>query len=176
MKKKNRKIRILAIIIATIIILAIAIAYRYGYFTDKESKTNNINLGYNKIQVNENYTPPLNIKKGISYTKEPYITNIGNVECYVRIKSVISDSRVAEYLSLDYNTENYTYNEDDGYWYYKNIVKPGERTESLFTTVSIAEEADDIVLDGFDIYVYAESVQTIEGKTMNEIWNNFNNI
>lgn len=174
MKKKNKKIRIIAIIIATLIILVIAIAYRYGYFTDKEHKTNNINLGYNKIQVNENYIPPLNIEKGISYTKEPYITNIGNVECYVRVKSEISDSRVAKYLSLNYNEENFAYNEADGYWYYKNIVKPGERTESLFTTVTIAQEADDIVLDGFDIYVYAESVQTIEGKTMEETWNNFN--
>lgn len=170
---KSKKKMLIIIIVATILVIGISLGV-YGYFTYKAQVTNNINLGYNKIQINENYIPPLTIEKGISYKKEPYVTNVGNVECYVRIKTVVSDSRVADYLSIDYNTENFTYNAEDGYWYYKAPVTVGGRTESLFTTVSVAQDADDIVLDGFDIYVYAESVQIVEGKTMEECWNYFN--
>ena len=157
-----------------IILLIISIALTvYGYFTYKSTVKNSINLGYNQIQVNENYIPPLVMEKGISFTKEPYVTNTGTVDCYVRIKSVISDSRVAEYMTIDYNEEDFTYNTEDGYWYYKEAISPNARTKSLFTTVSIAEDADDKVLDGFDIYVYAESVQVVEGKNMEETWNYF---
>lgn len=163
-------------VLICIFICAIAITTTvYAYFTHKAVVTNNINLGYNKITLNENYIPPISMEKGISFTKEPYLTNIGNVDCYVRIKSVISDSRVADYLNINYNTTDYTYNANDGYWYYNKILAVGGKSESLFTTVSIAEDADDIVLDGFDIYVYAESVQTVEGKNMEETWNYFSN-
>lgn len=167
--KKNKKIVITCM---TVMILAISSVITYAYFTAKSQKTNNIVLGYNKIQLKENYIPPLTMEKGISFVKEPYVENIGDVDCYVRLKSVVSDSRVEEYLSIDYNNQDFTYNEQDGYWYYNKIIKPGEVTEKLFTTVSVAAEADDRVLDGFDIYVYAESVQTVDGKTMDEVWGN----
>ena len=110
--------------------------------------------------------------KGIEFKKEPYVKNIGNVDCYVRVKSVISDSRAGEGISLDYKTEYWTYNNNDGYWYYYKAIEPGESTEFLFTKVTVAEDAPDIVLDGFDVYVYAESIQTEDGKTMEEMWNN----
>lgn len=170
--KKNTKI----IIASSIMILIIAIsAGIYAYFTYRVSAENTIILGYNKIALNENYEPPLTMEKGIRFKKEPYVTNTGNVDCYVRVKSVVSDSRVEQDLTIDYNNENFDYNSEDGYWYYKTALKPGEFTEKLFTTVSIEQDADDYVLDGFDIYVYAESVQTVEGKSMEEVWNYFSN-
>ena len=168
---KSKKIRVIMIIF--IFVIAIASYEVWAYFTHKTSKTNNIILGYNKISVNENYEPPLSIEKGSSFTKEPYVSNIGNVDCYVRIKSVVSDSRVGDYLSIDYNTNDFSFNEIDGYWYYKYLIKPGESTSALFTTVSIAEDAEDIIFDGFDIYVYAESVQSVDGLSMDEVWGYF---
>lgn len=167
----KNKSKIITIIIITILLLIAVPLGVYAYFTYRTTVTNTVKLGYNQIQLLENYTPPLSMAKGISFEKEPYVQNIGNVDCYVRVKSVVSDSRVEQYLTIDYNTTDYTYNAQDGYWYYNNLVRPGESTTPLFTTVSISPDADDIVLDGFDIYVYGESIQTIEGKTMEEAWN-----
>jgi hypothetical protein len=173
-KKLNIKNILLMLLALAIIVLAATITKQaYAYLIHKDAVKNDIVLGYNTITLQENYEPPLTMEKGISFTKEPYATNTGNVDCYVRIKSVISDSRVADGITIDYNTEDYTYNSQDGYWYYKNAISPGQSTRPLFTTVSISSEADDKVLDGFDIYVYAESVQTVEGKTMQETWNYF---
>ncbi len=168
--KINKKLFIIILTMVALIAISINV---YAYLIHKDTVENDMILGYNTISLLENYEPPLTMEKGISFTKEPYATNTGNVDCYVRIKSVISDSRVADGITIDYNTEDYTYNSDDGYWYYKNAITPGQATSPLFTTVTISSEADDRVLDGFDIYVYAESVQTVEGKTMQETWNYF---
>ena len=172
--KSTSKIMILMLIAIATIAAIIAISMQaYAYLIHKDSVENDMVLGYNKIALQENFEPPLTMDKGISFKKEPYVTNTGNVDCYVRVKSVISDSRVADGITINYNTEDYTYNAEDGYWYYNQAISPGQETSKLFTTVTISDEADDRVLDGFDIYVYAESVQTIEGKTMQETWNYF---
>ena len=181
--KKSKKVIIMLIILLVSLTIGTSI---YGYFTYKASRENTIILGYNKIELNEEYTPPTNMKEQIeqgnevSYTKEPYVTNTGSVDCYVRVKSEVSDSRVKDYLSIDYNSSE-DINDDskdwyyyDGYYYYKEAITPGDSTEPLFTTVTIASNADNIVLEGFDIYVYAESVQTVENKNMMEVWNYFN--
>ena len=110
----KKKVAIIMLIILLIIASTVVV---YAYFTSRASVKNTIVLGYNKIQVNENYVPPLSMDKGISFTKEPYVTNTGTVDCYVRVKSVISDSRVADHITIDYNTTDFTYNADDGYWY-----------------------------------------------------------
>lgn len=179
MKGKKSKLLIIKLVLLFIIVALIIIANLgiYGYFTSNKLKTNNINLGYNKIQVNENYVPPLRMEKGISYKKEPYVTNVGNVDCYVRAKSVVSDSRVEPFLEIDYDYDevHYVYNAEDGYWYYKEPLKENDSTVPLFTKVTIKPEADDIVLDGFDIYVYAESVQVVDGMTMEDTWDYFKN-
>lgn len=177
--KKSKKIIIMIVILLIILTIGTGI---YGYFTYNSSKENTIILGYNKIVLSEEYNPPLKMEKGISFTKKPYVTNIGNVNCYVRVKSEVSDSRIEKDLTIDYNSSedvndnsvDWFYNSQDGYYYYKKEVKPGERTENLFSTVAISETADDLVLDGFDIYVYAESVQTVKDKEMEEVWNYFN--
>ena len=170
-KKINKKMYFTIMIVIALIAISINV---YAYLTHKNSIENHMVLGYNTISLQEDYEPPIEMAKGISFTKEPYAVNTGNVDCYVRIKSLISDSRVADGITIDYNTEDYTYNNEDGYWYYKNAISPGQETTPLFTTVSVSTAADDIVLDGFDIYVYAESVQTVSGKTMQETWNYFN--
>lgn len=165
---KKKKI-VIGILIAAVIAIATS-AVVYAYLISKDTKTNNIKLGYNKISIEENYDPPLVMAKGISYTKEPSVRNTGNVDCYVRVKAEVSDSRVADSLTIDYNTDDWT-KKADGYWYYKEAIGPAMSTSPLFTTVTIAADAPDLVLDGYDIFVYAESVQTVDGKTADEIWN-----
>lgn len=116
MKKSNKLVVVSAIIVLVVIISTVI----YAYYTYQKSVKNTIILGYNEIQVNEVYNPPLEMKKGITFQKEPTIQNIGNVDCYVRVKYVVSDSRIESGLnifyndeSLKYNSENFTYNESD---------------------------------------------------------------
>ena len=169
--KKTYKVIIIFCIIVLIIFVSTAI---YAYYIYQKSIENTIVLAYNEIQVNEIYEPPLKLQKGISFKKEPTIKNIGNIDCYVRVKSLLSDSRVESEITIDYNLSDYTYNNLDKYYYYNKILKPGETSKPLFTSVTIHSDAEDIILDNFDIYIYAESVQTIENKNMIDVWNHFN--
>lgn len=174
--RKTKKIVTISIIMLLVFTLGSGI---YAYYTYKASLENTIILGYNKIALNENYIPPVKMEKGISFTKEPYVTNNGNVDCYVRLKVEVSDSRVEKDLRIEYNSsedfndESADWYKKDEYYYYKKALKPRENTESLFTTVEILETADDLVLEGFDIYVYAESIQTIKDKNIMEVWEYF---
>lgn len=185
--KKNNKIITSFIIIISIILISTGIIY--AYFTFQASNQSPLILGYNKIQLNENYVTPRYIRRGTQeepfiIQKEPFVTNTGNVACYVRLKSVVSDSRVEDDLNINYNLEDYTYNSNDGYYYYNNILQPGQTTEKLFTTIRILpkqgeqsgqENEKDLVLEGFDIYVFAEAVQTVQDMEMSDVWNYFNN-
>ena len=158
MKVDKKKIVILVIVIITVLGSLIV----YAYFTARAKKTNNVRLGFNKIEIVEDYKPPLKMEKGIEFTKKPYVINTGDVDCYVRLKVAVSDSRIEKDLTIDYNNTDFIHDETDGYWYYKKELKPNEETEPLFTKVSISENADNLVLEGFDIYVYGESIQTID--------------
>lgn len=170
MKKKYKLITICSIIVLSILISTCI----YSYYTYQKSIENTVILAYNEIQVNELYEPPLEMKKGISFKKEPTIKNVGNIDCYVRVKSLISDSRVENGINIDYNLNDFTYNIVDQYYYYNKVLSPGESSKPLFTTVTIHNDAEDIVLEGFDIYIYSESVQTLENKNMMDVWNYFN--
>lgn len=169
MKKKYKLITICSIIVLVILVSTCI----YSYYIYQKSIENTIVLAYNEIQVDEIYEPLAEIEKGKSFKKQPSIKNIGNVDCYIRVKSLISDSRVEKGITIDYNLNDYTYNSLDQYYYYNKVLNPEESSKPLFTTITIQNDAEDMVLEGFDVYIYAESVQTVENKNMMEVWSYF---
>ncbi len=78
-----------------------------------------------------------NVIPGDSASKIVKVKNTGGHPEWVRLdvqkyfKETESDG---EYLTLDFNTEDWT--EIDGMWYYNKPLQPGETTEPLFTTVN----------------------------------------
>ena len=189
MKLKNRK-RIIIIFIVIIIIFILGAVGVYAYFTATAHRSNQISLGYNTVEIEEEYIPPVKMEPGIEFVKKPRVVNTGNVDCYVRVKVLVSDSRVEDWLEINYNKTDFYYNKEDKYYYYNKVLKTNEKTPYLFEKVKILPEnkeeekfIDERVLEGFDIYVYAESVQTIDSiendnsKSFNqkrdEIWNYF---
>ena len=97
--KKIYKITVIVCIIAAILLISTVI---YAYYTNKKSIENKILLGYNEIEIVENYEPTIKIKKGKSFKKEICVKNNGNIDCYIRIKPIISDykSSAEKYYSL----------------------------------------------------------------------------
>ena len=67
------------------------------------------------------------------------VENAGNQSFYVRIevKKYVKDSDLSaeNCLNLDLNDKDWIYR--DGYYYYKEALKPGETTQPLFTEVEI---------------------------------------
>jgi hypothetical protein len=87
-----------------------------------------------------------------------------------------SHSLTGEKCSVDWNTTEFTYNSDDGYWYYNKILLTGEVTPALMTKITIG---DDMVTEVEDLpeirmIVYAESVQSKLFANADEAWAFFN--
>lgn len=131
-----------------------------AYFVDKATKKNNFTIGYVETKIEEDYTPPQELKPGITFPKKVTVKNTGPNDCYVRVLVTFSNSQMADVCSIDYNKTDWKKDEQDGYWYYNSLLKSGETTKPLFTTVTISSDVEKNNLQDFDINVYHESSNT----------------
>ena len=69
-------------------------------------------------------------------SKVVYVENVGTADMYVRIKlenSVVGadgEELSFEKISLNLDEENWTYSEEDGYYYYNEALKPEATIQS----------------------------------------------
>ena len=154
MKVNKKKGIIVAAVLSLLCIGGIA-----AYLTTAAKITNTVTVGYNEVEIVEDFTPPIEMKPGISFQKEVAVSNTGPVDCFVRVLSLFSRSDMEDLCDVNYNTQDWEYNETDQYWYYKHSLKTGETTEPLFDTVKIHDDASEAAIKAFDIIVYAESYQ-----------------
>ena len=153
--KLNKK----SCILAAVIVGLLCIGGIAAYLTAAAKITNTVTVGYNEIEIVEDFTPPIEMKPGVSFQKEVAVSNTGPVDCFVRVLSLFSRSDMEDLCDVNYNTQDWEYNETDQYWYYKHSLKAGETTEPLFDTVKIHDDASETAIKAFDIIVYAESYQ-----------------
>ena len=169
---ENKRKPKLAIVLAALACI-LCVGGISAYLISQDQKVNQVTVGECKIKVVEEFTPPEELKPGISFTKDVKAVNLGPNDSYVRIKAVFTDGNMKNYCSVNYNTTDFDYNEKDWYYYYKNVLKDGEKTPSLFTTVSIAQDAPQAELKDFDILVYTENYQSEGFASYSEAWAHF---
>lgn len=161
MKNKPLKQCVKILPLASLIIATIFFLPKiYAYFIDGDNKNNEFKIGYNTIEIEEDFENP---SPGEKTVKKPKAVNTGTIDCYIRGKVILSDSRVETYI--DYYTEdtigfNDSWNESaDGWFYYDDIVKPSEASDPIFTHILLAGDCPE-ELKGFTIDVIFESVQS----------------
>lgn len=152
----------------------------YAYLTDADRTDNIAVIGGNRIEIIEEFDPPKELTPGISFKKDVSITNIGLSDCFIRIKAVFTDNQMEDLCTVDYNHTYWVYDSEDGYWYYPLAISQGEKTESLFTTVTInsgANEDENAIISAlikdFDILIYAESYQSEGFSSYKAAWNHY---
>lgn len=142
MKRKLIIVSILVIILATLTTGTLA------YFNATTIAHNVITSGGVDIELKEwangdkteTFEDLEGVMPGATVTKIPEVKNAGANPVFVRVsveKSIVLAGQGEVDLSLlrlDLNTKDWT--EKDGYYYYKEILAPGETTEPLFTTVT----------------------------------------
>jgi hypothetical protein len=146
---KNKR----ALLFGGILCLAFAaIAITIAYNRDSSVLANNFGMGVYRTTVYDNFTSPGNWKPCDETPKTVTIKNTGNLDVVARLSydEYWTGSFVGS--SLEYNgarLANIVFqNEDDwelrqdGYYYYKNTLAPGEETSSLFEKVVFNCEAD----------------------------------
>ena len=182
-KNKNGKLKkstLFLIAMCSLLLLSLCFATQkmYAYYLDTEEKNNILQIGYNETEINEDFEKPAEIKSNTTFKKNPTVKNTGTVPCYVRMYVEVNDSRIAQYTFMNFNTEDWTERQSDGYYYYKKILNPNESTTPIFTTVNISDDNNVTKVikevDDFDIIVYEESVQSEGFTNYTDAWNKLN--
>ena len=135
--------------------LSIAAYSTTAYFTYEDSATNIITTGNIKIELQElavseggeiplPFEDAINVLPGTEVSKIVQVKNVGEQPAWIRIrvaKEIILAQGVSGDVDLslvtyDLNTQYWT--EEDGYYYYKDILNPDEITQPLFTEVNFS--------------------------------------
>lgn len=159
--------------IAVAFALILSISGISAYLTDGERIENQTVVGGNRIEVVEEFTPPDEVKPGTVIHKDVKVKNTGHSDCYTRILIVFSDCEMEKHCTVDWNTEDFVYDNTDGYYYYPGVLKEGEMTPSLITTIQVSETADMDEVVPFHVIVYAESYQANGFSDYRSAWQHF---
>ena len=152
-----------------------------AYFSYEDTATNVITAGDIKIELQEWSMPDgggapirfedvIDVQPGMEVSKIVQVKNIGGQDAWVRIaldKAItLADGVEGEIdislISYDLNTEYWT--EQDGYYYYKTILKTSETTEPLFTKVIFSADID-------NLYQHSKAVINVNAQATQVIHN-----
>lgn len=157
--------------------LSLAAYGSIAYFTAEDTAANVITAGNVRIALRESAVPEgggdpvpfadvIGVMPGAEVSKVVEVENTGDKDAYVRIRldkelTLMEDAAGETDLSLiglNIDTENWT--EKDGWYYYGRVLKTGETTEPLFTSVAFSKDMGDVYQNGrVKIAVHASAVQ-----------------
>lgn len=121
----------------------------------------------NTLQVADPGTSVVEKGESSAENKTAQVKNTGNVPVYVRAIAVVvsaegSPAVSAEDMTINYNGGAWSELQDDGYYYYLDILSVDETTAPLFTGVTNIKAPKDA---NFSIQVYQECVAVPTGST-----------
>lgn len=160
LKTMNKKVKI--VLASLLLVMTVFAGLTLANLLEKaNSLTNTFTIGSIDTEIEED--PPAVVDSKIS--KKPKIKNTGKNDALVRARVTVSPQSIIDEFGIDLemNTKYWKAGED-GYWYYKNLLKPSELTEPLFNSV----EGNGIVSDGqinvgladLEIAIYHEAIQS----------------
>lgn len=178
----KKKIFSLAMVICCLAVLTIS--GTLAYFTAEDTATNVITTGTIDIDLKETigvdpetgedipFTDVTGVMPSQAIDKIVTVKNINDaMPAFVRVRVTPTITLAQEYadkqdeidlslIRIDYNTQNWTYNEEDGYWYYNEALDTNAETPVLFTKVTFAPEMGNMYQGAtVTIDVRAEAVQ-----------------
>lgn len=168
-------------------VFVIGIGKTEAYFSDYDKAENQVAVGRNVTEIVEDFPEPTPTPTdtGKKYKKIVQISNeseeaASSVDCFVRVLVTFSDYDIGQAVTLlELDTENWVYDESDGYYYYKNILKKGNCTTPLFKGFYIENEKLDLQYQkekkNFYINIYEESIQAGTFEDYRKAWNYYLN-
>lgn len=152
----KRKTKIIAATVSVVCVVLVAVGVVFAYMTDSREKDNSVTVGYDSIEIVEDFSPPSQQQQTTTYKKQVQIKNNGNVPCYIRVYADFSDSAV--------RNSSYFSNSDDisADTYYYSAKRDTTDTNSYVNNlpenwVFIPDNYSDTALAGY--YYYTKPVQ-----------------
>lgn len=170
--KWKKRILTLSVIAVCLAILATGTA---AYFVAEQTVYNVITTGYlymDLVEETETGKPwpaegITNVVPGVEVGKVVYVKNRGTVSFYTRIlvetqitpAPGVTAELNPEYVRFEVNKDYWQ--EKNGFYYYYRELNPGEKTEPLFTSVTLAPEMGNEYMNASaEVHVLAQAVQS----------------
>lgn len=176
-KKKKKEIKLVIGVLTEVIAVILVGILVYAFLTSEKAVKNEVKIGNNTIEIEEDFVPPVKQMKNTIFKKKVQVKNTGNVPCYVRVYADFSDGTIRDisYFSNDagalldeekFSDENYVNGISVGntYGFYcakrdttdnKNYVYE-ENLPANWVFIPDNENGDDSVLKGY--YYYTKEV------------------
>ncbi len=144
------------IALALIAVLIAGVGVTLSYFVTSIKTANIVQFGHIKMQLIETemgadgVERPVDLEKSVNITRNNTVDrrlkvkNIGNHPAYIRVRlnfelAENTGDDIQQYLSFDFDEANWIF--EDGWYYYKAVLQPGETTTSLMTTLEFDDNA-----------------------------------
>ena len=156
----NSKKNIIIAVGALLLVGTLAASGTVAYYNSKtDPLTNTFTIGNVETKIEEEF------ENGI---KNPKIVNTGKSDCLVRMRYIISPSNAETNNGVKLTGFDVLWGDKqaDDFFYYSQVLKSGESTESLFSRYELNEGLTKQTFVPFEIIVYQEAVQAeavIEG-------------
>lgn len=160
----------LAAVMLAFLIAGISTGAVFAYLTAQESAENIVTAADTDIKITEKFDPPGELEPGMRIVKSAAVTSHSSVDCYVRMQVKFSSLKAQQFCEELEILEGWE-KKQDGYYYWREKVSPGEATGALFSQVKIRSDAAKEDLEKFEILVYAEAV-SCKDNNMETAWEN----
>lgn len=146
-------------------ILGSGAAFTSSYLVSNDQAVNTLDATDVTVSIDEEFESPKDPEPGDVITKKPRAVNTSSIDIYVRMRAEMTNCDLLEPLIIN---DGWTL-KPDGFYYYKEVLKPGESTENLFNSVTIKSSVQKDDIKDLDVLVYAEAVQA-GNLTAEEAW------
>ena len=150
-------------LLALVLILVCTVGGTVAYLvTHTDPVVNTFTPGEVSCQVEEEFKDKDTVKT------KAVVKNTGNVPAYIRVAVVANtidkQGNITGMETLEgwLNTAKWT--EVDGFYYYKDVVQPGEETANLLTAAGID-------LTGIQVTILASAIQSMPDEAVKDAWN-----
>ena len=161
---KTNRPKHFAALLALVLILVCTVGGTVAYLVaHTDPVTNTFTPGKVSCQVEEEFNDDYTVKT------KAVVKNTGNVPAYIRVAVVANTvdgdniTGMADLSQVDWlNEANWTEG-NDGFYYYKGVVQPGDVTENLLK--------NGIPLTGIQVTILASAIQSMPDAAVEDAWN-----
>ena len=138
---------------ALVVIGATSIKPAMAYFTNSHQAVGTVTVHLGDLEI----TPNEDAKE---WTKEITVQNTGDYDVFVRVKAICGSQYSANLTSGD----GWSYNEEDGYYYYSNLLAQDATSSVLKLTITPPKGLEN---DTFNVVIVQEAAKAVYAKDEN---------
>lgn len=128
----------------------------YACLIAGDEKQNRFSIAKEQVNLEDIYEDQPRTP-GETFQKIVAVENNGTCVSYPVVQILFSDSRWKKYCTCNINENVWSYSAASDCYYYNRALQPGEKTEPLFTEVTLQKETPEEFCKDFEMIIFMNS-------------------